>query len=106
MLLFRQRLLTQLGLALDFLCFKIRYFNLRFCLRCLYLLTFIPQYSLSPDIKQWAFNVSPFVAEPDDALHAPDPPNAGISRGTVFSDRGILNLGCLIVLCVGLVTLL
>jgi beta-glucan synthesis-associated protein KRE6 len=65
-----------------------------------------PQFSLSPDIKQWGFDLSPAVAEPDDALHTPDPEGTTFGRGFVPSGRGCLNIGCLLVLCVGLVTLL
>lgn len=61
------------------------------------------KYSLSPDIKQWGFDLSPTAAEPDDDLHAPD---AKISSRRVFSDRAMVNVGCLVLICIGLVTLL
>lgn len=46
--------------------------------------------------------------EPDDILHNPDPRNDGKinSRGSVITLRGIANLGCLLVLALGIFALL
>ncbi|KZP20198.1 glycoside hydrolase family 16 protein [Athelia psychrophila] len=64
------------------------------------------EYSLSPDVSQWGFNVSPAVIEADDELHTPDDPKSkSFGRGTIFSDRGWMNLGCLIILSSALMTL-
>ncbi|KAF4575138.1 hypothetical protein EYR36_006494 [Pleurotus pulmonarius] len=57
------------------------------------------QYSLSPDPREWGFDLSPHLEEPDDALHNPD---AQMDRPEDrFKDpcsRGVLNLGCLALL--------
>jgi beta-glucan synthesis-associated protein KRE6 len=46
--------------------------------------------------------------EPDDDLHNPDPRRDRMndSGGTVFTFRGIQNVGCLVFLVLGMMTLL
>ncbi|TFK56944.1 beta-glucan synthesis-associated protein [Heliocybe sulcata] len=65
------------------------------------------KFSLSPDPSSWGADLSPNHPEPDDFLHNPDPKRdrKNDEGGTIFTTRGISNLGCLAVLCVGLVTL-
>ncbi|KAF8754670.1 Glycoside hydrolase family 16 protein [Rhizoctonia solani] len=55
------------------------------------------KYSLSPDPARWD---SHMLNEPDDELHRPDPRRDRKldSAGTLFTARGIVNLGCLIIL--------
>ncbi|KAF9056532.1 hypothetical protein BJ165DRAFT_531260 [Panaeolus papilionaceus] len=66
------------------------------------------KFSLSPDPAAWGANLSPDFEEPDDYLHNPDPrrDRKNDRHRNVFTYRGITNLGCLIILCVGLVALL
>jgi len=65
------------------------------------------QFSLSPDPTSWGSNLSPEHPEPDDYIHNPDPRSGGRdSRGQIFTLRGLSNLGCLIFLCLSLLTLL
>lgn len=66
------------------------------------------QFSLSPDPASWGSNLSPNNPEPDDYLHNPDPrrDRKNDGGGNIFTARGLSNLGCLIILGVGLVTLL
>ncbi|KII93777.1 glycoside hydrolase family 16 protein [Plicaturopsis crispa FD-325 SS-3] len=65
------------------------------------------KFSLSPDPAAWGSDLSPNHAEPDDYLHNPDPrrDRKNDKGGNVFTYRGFTNLGCLVVLCTGLVTL-
>lgn len=65
------------------------------------------KYSLSPDPAAWGSNLSPDFPEPDDYLHNPDPrrDRKHDTGGHFFTFRGLTNLGCMIVLCVGLLTL-
>lgn len=46
--------------------------------------------------------------EPDDYLHNPDPrrDRKNDAGGTIFTARGLMNLGCLFFLAAGLITLL
>ncbi|TFK30804.1 beta-glucan synthesis-associated protein [Coprinopsis marcescibilis] len=65
------------------------------------------KFSLSPDPVTWGSNLSPNFPEADDYLHNPDPKrdrkyDAG---GSFCTCRGLSNLGCMIFLSVGLVTL-
>ncbi|TFK77251.1 beta-glucan synthesis-associated [Pluteus cervinus] len=64
-------------------------------------------YSLSPDPSVWGPNVFPNFIESDDDLHNPDPQRDRFwdDGRSVFTLRGLSNLGCLIVLGVGLVGL-
>ncbi|KAK7468726.1 hypothetical protein VKT23_003229 [Stygiomarasmius scandens] len=65
------------------------------------------KFSLSPDPAAWGADISPSHAEPDDFLHNPDPrrDRKNDNGGTFFTSRGLSNLGCLLLLGVGLVTL-
>jgi hypothetical protein len=65
------------------------------------------KFSLSPDPAVWGSNLSPDFPEPDDYLHNPDPrrDRKHDTGGHFFTFRGLTNLGCMIVLCVGLLTL-
>jgi len=65
------------------------------------------KFSLSPDPSSWGADISPNHAEPDDYLHNPDPRRDRKSDkgGNVFTYRGLTNLGCLLVLVAGIVTL-
>ncbi|KAF7981670.1 hypothetical protein HWV62_32212 [Athelia sp. TMB] len=96
---------TQQELDRNSLPFPLRYVATRYNVHLGTYAVFL-QYALSPDISQWGFNVSPRMPEADDELHQPDPKSKSFGRGNIFSDRGCLNLGCLLILVVGLVTLL
>ena len=63
---------------------------------------------MSPDPSSWGGDLSPDFPEPDDELHNPDPRRDHNSdkEGTVFTSRGITNLGCLIILFSGIGMLL
>ncbi|KAG1749837.1 glycoside hydrolase family 16 protein [Suillus paluster] len=65
------------------------------------------KFSLSPDPSSWGAALSMNQAEPDDFLHNPDPrrDRKNDRGGSIFTYRGLTNLGCLIFLAVGLVTL-
>ncbi|KAF8686382.1 Glycoside hydrolase family 16 protein [Rhizoctonia solani] len=67
-------------------------------------ISFSSKYSLSPDPARWD---SHMLNEPDDELHRPDPRRDRKldSAGTLFTARGIVNLGCLIILALGLISL-
>ncbi|KAG9123422.1 Fructose-bisphosphate aldolase 1, partial [Ceratobasidium sp. 392] len=69
--------------------------------------SFSSKYSLAPDPSKWGAHVTANYPEPDDELHNPDPHRDRHfdSGGTFFTMRGIANLGCLITLALGLVTL-
>ncbi|KII90597.1 glycoside hydrolase family 16 protein [Plicaturopsis crispa FD-325 SS-3] len=65
------------------------------------------KFSLSPDPRTWGSDLSPDHPEPDDFLHNPDPrrDRKNDAGGNVFTYRGLTNLGCLLVLGAGLLTL-
>ncbi|KAJ7489436.1 beta-glucan synthesis-associated [Mycena latifolia] len=65
------------------------------------------KFSLSPDPTSWGSNLSPHLAEPDDALHNPEVRNGKfIERGSFsWSTRAIYNIGCLIILSLALLAL-
>ncbi|KAJ6533295.1 beta-glucan synthesis-associated [Mycena vulgaris] len=63
------------------------------------------KFSLSPDPALWGSNLSSGVVEPDDRLHAPESKEDRDTSGSVISARGVANIGCLVILAVGLVTL-
>ncbi|EIN14053.1 beta-glucan synthesis-associated protein [Punctularia strigosozonata HHB-11173 SS5] len=65
------------------------------------------KFSLSPDPHQWGAELSINHAEPDDFLHNPDPKRdrKNDEGGTIFTYRGITNLGCLLLLALSLGTL-
>lgn len=66
------------------------------------------QFSLAPDPREWGAALSMNVAEPDDILHNPDPKRdrRNDRGGTIFTARGLANLGCLFILVAGILTLL
>ncbi|KAF8234028.1 glycoside hydrolase family 16 protein [Tricholoma matsutake] len=64
------------------------------------------KYSLPPDPRQWGSDLSLNLVEPDDELHNPRGRMNAVERdGHPLTARGLTNFGCLVVLCVGLVTL-
>ncbi|KAJ7783618.1 beta-glucan synthesis-associated protein [Mycena maculata] len=65
------------------------------------------KFSLSPDPAAWGADISPNHPEPDDFLHNPDPKRdlKHDSRGNVFTLRGLSNLGCIIILGLGIIAL-
>ncbi|CAK5280160.1 unnamed protein product [Mycena citricolor] len=64
----------------------------------------VEKYSLAPDPASWGTDLS--RPEADDVLHNADKRDSRKgNRGSIFTGRGIANLGCLFVLCAGLVTL-
>ncbi|KAJ3550293.1 hypothetical protein NMY22_g568 [Coprinellus aureogranulatus] len=67
----------------------------------------LAQFSLSPDPMTWGSNLSPDHPEPDDYLHNPDPrrDRKNDHGGHMFTYRGLTNLGCMIMLCAGLLAL-
>lgn len=68
-----------------------------------------PKFSLSPDPSRWGTNLSPEFAEADDDMHNPSDLTDGKAfyPGSHFiTVRGLTNLGCLILLAVGIICLL
>ncbi|CAL1705278.1 unnamed protein product [Somion occarium] len=65
------------------------------------------KFAMSPDPSSWGGNVSMDIREADDHLHNPDPRrDKNFDQGdTISSGRGAANLGCLLFLCLGIVTL-
>lgn len=65
----------------------------------------ILQFTLSPDVNTWGLDD---LEEADDELHRPEPLGSDkIYRdGHFMSLRGLSNLGCLILLIVGIIVLL
>ncbi|OBZ79710.1 Beta-glucan synthesis-associated protein KRE6 [Grifola frondosa] len=65
------------------------------------------KFSLSPDPSSWGADLSIDHPEQDDDLHNPDPrrDRRNDQGGNIFTYRGITNLGCLLILAVGLLTL-
>ena len=65
------------------------------------------KFSLSPDPASWGANVALNHPEPDDYLHNPDPKRDRKSDrgGTIFTIRGLYNVGCLLILVLALCTL-
>lgn len=64
----------------------------------------LSQFSLPADLRQWGTNLSRQDREPDDDLHNPDPrrDHRTDRGGSICTARGILNLGCLVILSAGL----
>ncbi|GJE87636.1 glycoside hydrolase family 16 protein [Phanerochaete sordida] len=62
------------------------------------------KFAMSPDPSSWGGDLSPSFREPDDELHNPDPKRDRKSDkgGTIFTSRGIANLGCLFILFGGM----
>ncbi|KAJ7621168.1 glycoside hydrolase family 16 protein, partial [Roridomyces roridus] len=65
------------------------------------------QYSLSPDPLLWGSALSRGNPEPDDALHEPEYTNGKLldDHGLVLSLRGLANVGCLVILSLGIIAL-
>lgn len=65
------------------------------------------KYSLSPDPSTWGAHLMMDQPENDDHLHNPDPrrDHRSDKGGHIFTARGLANLGCLAILCAGIVTL-
>jgi len=65
------------------------------------------KFSLSPDPSSWGADLAPGHPEDDDFLHNPDPrrDRKNDQGGNIFTYRGITNLGCLLILGVGIITL-
>ncbi|GJE87669.1 glycoside hydrolase family 16 protein [Phanerochaete sordida] len=65
------------------------------------------KFSLSPNPNEWGANLSIEYREADDFIHNPDPRRDRKSDrgGDFFTYRALTNLGCLIVLIVGLLAL-
>ncbi|KAL0566865.1 hypothetical protein V5O48_015130 [Marasmius crinis-equi] len=65
------------------------------------------QYSLAPDPKEWGTSLTPSFREEDDMLHNPDPvrDTKKGGRGSLFTSRGFVNLGCVAILVIGLLAL-
>ncbi|KJA23118.1 glycoside hydrolase family 16 protein [Hypholoma sublateritium FD-334 SS-4] len=67
------------------------------------------KYALSPSPAQWGMPLllNAENREPDDILHNPDPRNDGRinGRGSVITLRGLANLGCLLILALGIFAL-
>lgn len=63
---------------------------------------------MSPDPSTWGYPLWINIREDDDYLHNPDPRrDRNLDRGgTIFSVRGCMNLGCLLILGLGFMTLL
>lgn len=70
--------------------------------------TITDKFSLNPDPRLWGHDLSPDLIEPDDALHNPDEKSEqvdDVSDRLSCSRRGLANLGCLVVLCTGILML-
>ncbi|SJL10124.1 related to KRE6-glucan synthase subunit [Armillaria ostoyae] len=65
------------------------------------------KFSLGADPSTWGSNLSPNVKEPDDALHLPTVRGGKMVEDAdlSFSKRGIANVGCLTILCTGILML-
>ncbi|KAG9005351.1 hypothetical protein FRB90_010427, partial [Tulasnella sp. 427] len=66
-----------------------------------------PLYGLGTDPSFWGADLTNNVPEADDHIHNPDPrrDRKNDQGGTIFTARGIANLGCLAVLATTLLTL-
>uniref|UniRef100_A0A8H7XP48 GH16 domain-containing protein n=1 Tax=Psilocybe cubensis TaxID=181762 RepID=A0A8H7XP48_PSICU len=65
------------------------------------------KFYLGPSPKAWGMPVDMQASEPDDVLHNPDPVrDLKVDRGgRILTARGLENLGCLFILCAGMLTL-
>ncbi|KAF8200344.1 beta-glucan synthesis-associated protein-domain-containing protein [Pholiota molesta] len=61
------------------------------------------QYALSPSPLSWGMPVDINTREPDDNLHTPDPiRDRKVDKGgSIFTARGVANLGCLFIITAG-----
>lgn len=66
------------------------------------------QFAMSADPVEWGASLNMSQAEPDDLLHNPDPKRdrKHDEGGTIFTSRGLANLGCLVLLALAMATLL
>ncbi|THU76922.1 hypothetical protein K435DRAFT_576838, partial [Dendrothele bispora CBS 962.96] len=65
-------------------------------------------FSLNADPRLWGHDLSPNLIEADDDLHRPDPESEARKiefGGHAVSERGLTNVGCLALLCLGVLTL-
>ena len=58
------------------------------------------KFALDPNPANWGLDQGP---EADDALHRPDPEDDKKPNGTLLTKRGLLNIGCLVLLLLTLV---
>lgn len=66
------------------------------------------KFSLATDPRSWGSNISPEFSEPDDDLHNPDEGQNARSvyrDGHLLSWRGLANMGCLVLMCLGILML-
>ncbi|KAF7796394.1 hypothetical protein EIP86_007571 [Pleurotus ostreatoroseus] len=65
------------------------------------------KFSLSPNPHEWGANLSLNYIEEDDEIHNPDPrrDRKNDQGGHILTKRGIANLGCVVVLLLGLIAL-
>ncbi|KAG2013322.1 beta-glucan synthesis-associated protein, variant 5 [Coprinopsis cinerea AmutBmut pab1-1] len=65
------------------------------------------QFSLAPDPRLWGSDLSPDLVETDDALHNPDAETGSKNdpKELLMNKRGIINLGCLLSICIGILFL-
>ncbi|THU81776.1 glycoside hydrolase family 16 protein [Dendrothele bispora CBS 962.96] len=65
------------------------------------------KFSLTPDPNTWGSALYPNTPEPDDYLHDPDPKRDRHSDcgGSFITSRSFSNLGCLLILALGVLTL-
>lgn len=66
------------------------------------------QYSLPPSPAAWGMPLLMNDPETDDYLHNPDPRRDRVNDkgGSIFTSRGLANLGCLLILVLGCLMLL
>lgn len=66
------------------------------------------QFALAANPTDWGSNLTIDVREPDDALHNPNPlrDRKYDGGGTIFTVRGMANLGCLAIMAIGFIMLL
>ncbi|KAF8165555.1 glycoside hydrolase family 16 protein [Crassisporium funariophilum] len=69
--------------------------------------TLSDKFSLSPDPRLWGSDLSPDLVEPDDDLHNPEieSDKTDDKKRLSWSTRGLMNLGCLAILCTSLILL-
>ncbi|KAG2013318.1 beta-glucan synthesis-associated protein [Coprinopsis cinerea AmutBmut pab1-1] len=69
--------------------------------------TLSDKFSLAPDPRLWGSDLSPDLVETDDALHNPDAETGSKNdpKELLMNKRGIINLGCLLSICIGILFL-
>jgi len=65
------------------------------------------KFSMAADPTAWGADLASQQSEPDDYLHNPDPKRdrKNDAGGSIFTARGMMNLGCLMILALGILTL-